>query len=213
VLNSKDKHQPTLSWIVDLERSVESVKQLTSAMTSARGATEGELAEAEAALSLAFPEDFSEFARASDGAEGFVGGAYLALWPVSEIASLNTLARTAHWAPGIVLFGTNAGGDGYGFRDEGRVIVRVPMIGMSPELVEVIGESFRDFVRWLAALDPQASGHLQSNPTTKGLIVHEIHPVILGGDPTSPSNKTLLPLDRYLEAVAFWNSKLATHGH
>lgn len=38
--------------------------------------------------------------------------------------------------------------------------------------------------------------------------VTEIHPIILGGDPTDPKNKTVLSRQEHMKAVRFWNKLL-----
>ena len=42
-----------------------------------------------------------------------------------------------------------------------------------------------------------------SNST--GMEIFEITPVILGGDPVDPKNKTLLTRAQHIEAVRYWN--------
>ncbi len=39
----------------------------------------------------------------------------------------------------------------------------------------------------------------------KGMELFEITPVILGGDPSSPDNKTWLTRQQHFEAVRYWN--------
>jgi len=41
-----------------------------------------------------------------------------------------------------------------------------------------------------------------------GKEVFEIHPVILGGHPTDPQNKTLLSRKQHIEAVVYWNREI-----
>jgi hypothetical protein len=38
-----------------------------------------------------------------------------------------------------------------------------------------------------------------------GKEIFEVHPVILGGSPTSPENKILLTRQQHIEAVRYWN--------
>jgi len=38
-----------------------------------------------------------------------------------------------------------------------------------------------------------------------GKEVFEIQPVILGGSPTDPANKTILGREQHIEAVRYWN--------
>jgi hypothetical protein len=41
--------------------------------------------------------------------------------------------------------------------------------------------------------------------TYAGREIFEIHPVILGGSPTDPANKTVLTRAQHVEAVRYWN--------
>ena len=40
----------------------------------------------------------------------------------------------------------------------------------------------------------------------RGMEIFEIKPVILGGDPVDPGNKTLLTREQHIEAVRYWNA-------
>jgi hypothetical protein len=42
-----------------------------------------------------------------------------------------------------------------------------------------------------------------SNSTGKEIF--EIHPIILGGNPTDPANKALLTREEHIKAVRYWN--------
>jgi vacuolar-type H+-ATPase subunit C/Vma6 len=67
--------------------------------TTYPGATEAEIQAAERALDQPLADDYKRVLRASNGVEGFVGfDAYLALWHVEEIASLN-VARACRQTP------------------------------------------------------------------------------------------------------------------
>jgi hypothetical protein len=39
----------------------------------------------------------------------------------------------------------------------------------------------------------------------KGMEIFEVRPVILGGSPTDPRNKTALTRKQHIEAVRYWN--------
>ena len=41
-----------------------------------------------------------------------------------------------------------------------------------------------------------------------GKEVFEIQPIILGGHPTDPSNKTVLTRQEHIQAVTYWNREL-----
>ena len=39
----------------------------------------------------------------------------------------------------------------------------------------------------------------------RGMEIFEVTPIILGGSPTDPTNKTLLSRAQHIEAVRYWN--------
>lgn len=41
-----------------------------------------------------------------------------------------------------------------------------------------------------------------------GKEVFEIQPIILGGHPTDPSNKTVLTRQQHIQAVTYWNREI-----
>jgi hypothetical protein len=46
----------------------------------------------------------------------------------------------------------------------------------------------------------------RQDPTSfKGMEIFEVRPVILGGSPTDPRNKTALTRKQHIEAVRYWN--------
>jgi hypothetical protein len=46
-------------------------------------------------------------------------------------------------------------------------------------------------------------------PRYEGKEIFEIKPVILGGNPTDPANKTLLSREDHIKAVIYWNKIIA----
>jgi len=42
-------------------------------------------------------------------------------------------------------------------------------------------------------------------PDRFGREIFEIQPIVLGGSPTDPANKTLLTRDQHIAAVRYWN--------
>jgi hypothetical protein len=38
--------------------------------------------------------------------------------------------------------------------------------------------------------------------------VFEVYPVILGGDPTDPKNKTFLSREQHIQTVVYWNREI-----
>jgi hypothetical protein len=83
-------------------------------------------------LDFALPRDFVQFFCENNGGEGFIGSNYLIIWKADELVVFNAEYEVDLYAPGIFLFGSNGGGEGYGFdtREKKMSIVRIPFIGM-----------------------------------------------------------------------------------
>lgn len=121
-----------------------------SDLTPRAGAERTQIETVERELGCNLPEDYRTFLRTSNGLEGFVSSeAYLILWPVQEIIFLNTAYATAEFAPGLVLIGTNGGDTGYGIivSQTKFQYVRVPLIGMSLDMIEPMGDTIVDLVK------------------------------------------------------------------
>lgn len=108
------------------------------------GASEPAIAAAEQAIGRSLPDDYRAFLRESNGIEGLVGEAYLMLWPVEELGTLNADART--YVPGLVLVGGDGGGEALGFLEtnRGTRYVQVPFSGMSADATEDLGATLAD---------------------------------------------------------------------
>jgi SMI1/KNR4 family protein SUKH-1 len=109
------------------------------------GASASALRAAEKLLGRPLPQDYKDVLLQSDGLEGFISDDnYLLLWSASDLANLNDTYAVAEFLPGVTLVGTDGADTGYGFRtDHGRLeYVAVPLVGMSPDAISVMGESF-----------------------------------------------------------------------
>jgi SMI1 / KNR4 family (SUKH-1) len=182
--------------------------ELTSGFMVAGNASRDDIERAETALDVRFPKDLAEFFEEFDGAEGWVANAYLAMWPVGELVALNRVARISEFCPRLVVFATDGGGEGYGLDARSGSLVRVPLIGISWELAEQVGSTFHEFLDWLVEHNPLSGPRPSLDPAKAGLIVHELTPVILGGNPTDPANKAVVPLHDYVRLVAWWNERV-----
>lgn len=49
----------------------------------------------------------------------------------------------------------------------------------------------------------------RGNPELAGKEIFEIKPVILGGSPIDPANKTALTREQHIRAVRYWNKIIA----
>jgi hypothetical protein len=115
---------------------------------SGPGATDEQIASAEAELGTKLQAGYVEFLKSRNGGEGVIGESYAALWEVSELASKNSSYESQKWAPGILLFGSDGGGEAFGFdtRDSNWPIVQIPFIGMYWEEARPLGSTFSQFV-------------------------------------------------------------------
>lgn len=101
------------------------------------------------------PGDYADFLKITDGGEGFIGKAYVILWGVGELISMNQGYEVENYAPGLLIFGSDGGGEAYGFdtRNPQWPIVQVPFVGMAWEPAEPIAASFTGFVEHLYSVE------------------------------------------------------------
>lgn len=116
------------------------------------GASEAVIRQAEADLDWALPSEYREFLVQMNGGEGFVGEDYLILWSADELAQFNREYEVKDYAPGLVLFGSNGGGEGFAFdtRSSPATIVQVPFIGMELQYANPVGSNFEEFIAKVA---------------------------------------------------------------
>jgi len=156
---------------------------------------------------LNLSEDYLEIQSFMHGGEGFAGDEYVRLYPLERLAVLNTKLGVNEFAPGLVIFGSDGGGTAWVFdnREESSKVGQVPFIPMDFKYLTICGESISDVIMEMS----KGQQHNQE----PGLIekeIHEITPVVFGGDPVDPSNKVALSFDEYAEYVVWWNRKYLT---
>ena len=113
------------------------------------GATDAAIAAGEMQLGMRLPADYVDFLKFTNGGEGFVGkNAYIILWGVEELASMNQEYEVQKYVPGLLIFGSDGGGEAYGFdtRSPQWPIVQVPFVGMEWDVAESMGTSFCQFL-------------------------------------------------------------------
>lgn len=114
------------------------------------GVTEEALRDAVESLGLSLPLDYVQFLRKHNGGEGFIGDNYLILWKAEELSIFNREYEVSQYAPGLLLFGSSGGGEGYGFdlRSTDFSVVRIPFVGMDLQYATATARSFSDlFIR------------------------------------------------------------------
>lgn len=105
-----------------------------------------------AELGFSLPPDYVEFLRRANGGEGFVGDSYFILWKIEELKTFNLEYEVNEYAPGLLLFGSDGGGEGYGFdtRGDKLPIVRVPFVGMELRYATVVATGFANLFSGVA---------------------------------------------------------------
>ena len=174
------------------------------------GATPEKIDAASASLQFTLPSDYVDILLYTNGAEGFVGGSYLRLYPAERLAELNQSYAVNEFAPGLLIFGSSGGGEAFAFdtRSLPVSIVQIPFIPMNYEYAIHRGTSFNDFLSSLA--DEQSeddAGQNTIHPDLIGMEIHEILPTVFGGSPTDPNNKAILLPEVYAEYVVWWNRR------
>jgi hypothetical protein len=98
------------------------------------------------------PRELFGFPSAAQRGEGFIGNNYLVLWKAEELADFNREYEVEKYATGILLFGSDGGGEGYGFdtQSAGMPIVRVPLIGMERRYATPVAKDFPELFAKLA---------------------------------------------------------------
>ncbi len=125
------------------------IAEILSSFQGNSPASEKDIADAEVAIGFPLPSDYQQFLLNMDGGEGFVGsGSYLILWRLSELAGFNTEYESASYCPGVLLIGSNGGGEAFGIdRNDGKICYfQVPFVGMDRSLIEVLSITFEGFL-------------------------------------------------------------------
>jgi hypothetical protein len=120
------------------------------------GASSSAIIAAEQALGEKLPADYVKFLQRINGGEGFVGkGAYAMLWRVEELFSMNLAYDAEQHSPGVLLFGSDGGGEAFGFdtRSYQWPIVQVPFIGMDWNAAIPMGDTFDEFLQRLSEIE------------------------------------------------------------
>src|SRR5262245_14497856 len=107
-------------------------RKILSRFNRNRGATASAIEQFEAESGVQLPEDYAQFLRDTNGGEGPMGrDAYVMLWRVEELSSMNKAYMVTLYAPGLLLFGSDGGGEAFAFdlTTHGMPIVMVPFVG------------------------------------------------------------------------------------
>ncbi|MCI0556594.1 MAG: SMI1/KNR4 family protein [Anaerolineae bacterium] len=154
------------------------------------------------------PSDYLDALRFSNGGEGFIRYSYFRLYSITELILLNDAYQVKKFAPRLVIFGSNGGGEAFGFdtRADPLEIVQIPFIPMDFKYAKLLGRNFMEFLSFLEeAKNDDDSSLPHINMSAVGKEVHEIHPIIFGGNPIDDKNKVLVPSEEHAKLSVFWN--------
>ena len=101
---------------------------------------------------LPLPGDLREFLAAHDGGRGKVGKRPLVLWTAEQIAAEAEDQEVSRAVPGLLLFGTDGGAEGYGHLSRlqrGRY-GRISLLAAGAHEFESLGDSFEDLLKAIA---------------------------------------------------------------
>lgn len=112
-----------------------------------RHTTDEAIRAAEDALEILFPPDYRAFMRQHNGVEADYGGSYLVLYPVEDLAEVNSGCGAGEHA-GLVLIGSDGGGEGvaYDFRQPQPPLFLVNFVSIGWDEALRQAESFSDFM-------------------------------------------------------------------
>jgi len=128
------------------------IEELTTALDKNRPTDQESLEKVLAELDFIPPDDYIEFIKRYNGAEGSINNSYLQLLPVEELSKFNLMHESARYAPGYFIFGSNLGGTAYAFNKKEREIVAFELVDMLSEDLQVLGKDFLGFLKSLAAI-------------------------------------------------------------
>jgi SMI1/KNR4 family protein SUKH-1 len=115
-----------------------------------KGATEPQIARVESEMDCKLPEDVKALLREHDGGRGTLGPRKqpFELWSIERIADECEAQEVTRAVPGLVLFASDGGAEGYGVLD-GK-FGRVPLLAAGPHEFEPLGNTLVELLGGLA---------------------------------------------------------------
>jgi hypothetical protein len=178
-------------------------------------ATTEALSRLKAGVPYPLPDDYIDLLRSLDGGEGFIGEQFVRFYSVDEVLMVRQVLGDAQLASEFVIIGSDGGGEAlaYDRREVPARLVTLGFIPLDPDFVEVVASSLAEYFDNLRPHEPRTRWWSFSrtqrprtpNPALVGKEIHEIQPIIFGGDPMDRMNKEFLTLSEYLPVVVWWN--------
>lgn len=156
-------------------------------------------------LQLELPADYLAFLEKHDGGEGFVNGQCLIIWRTEDIIRFNREYEVIDYDPDLLLIGSNGGGEAYAF-DNANIADASGSSSIYWDGYRRHDCRSRKFL--CPVLEGVAMRKVDRNQRPLGMELSGIKSIILGGDPSDPSNKLWLTRQQYIEAVRYWNELL-----
>jgi hypothetical protein len=172
------------------------------------------LSELRTAVQYPLSEDYLGLLRAMNGGEGFVGKQYVRFYSVDQVLLIRRALGEAQLAGDLVVIGSDGGGEAlaYDFRQSSAPVVTLGFIPLDYKFVRVLAPTLTAYLEGLRPAEPTRRWFFSRAPKpstpSPALIdkeIHEIQPIIFGGDPVDPKNKEFLTLSEYLPVVLWWN--------
>jgi hypothetical protein len=136
------------------EQGEKMAKLLGDVRLAPEGAGEERIEEVEDQMDCKLPRDVKAFLRQHDGGEGTIGPRKrpIELWSLGRIRSECDAQEITRAVPGLVLFGSDGGSEGYGWlpRLERGRYGRISLLAAGAHEFESLGESFEELLRALA---------------------------------------------------------------
>ena len=111
-------------------------------------AKQEEIEMAQEVIKVDLPEQYVNLLLLTNGYEGFIGKSYISLWKIEELVELNDAYGVKEFAPNLVLFGSDGGGEAYAFdASKDMVIINIPFIGLGLEKESILAETFNEFIK------------------------------------------------------------------
>lgn len=126
------------------------VSRLVSKMNLNPGVAPDVIRQLESHLGIRLPVDYFEFLTEANGGEGWIGQQYLQLWRVEDIPEFNEGYGASELFPGLVLIGSDGGGEAFALDTRGNEIyfVETPFIGFEEDTRRIASS----FIEFLSAL-------------------------------------------------------------
>lgn len=185
-----------------------------SAFIKKAPATAEALSQLTAGVPYPLADDYINLLRSMDGGEGFVGKQYVRFYSVDEVLLVRRGLGEAELAGDLVVIGSDGGGEAlaYDCRYSPAPLVTLGFIPLDYKFIRALASTLAEYLDGLRASEPRKSWFFSRAPKPRtpspaliGKEIHEIKPIIFGGDPVDPKNKEFLTLSEYLPIVVWWN--------